>query len=113
MPAVSPACPPPVWSDQKTAAVTDPNAALRAPRLDRATTSARLAAALIELIDDRFEPGDRLPSERALCQAYGVGRTTLREALRTLQAHGRVDVQAGRGAYVTEPRRSTPFARWP
>ena len=79
----------------------------------RATITSRLAGALTTMIEERFEPGERLPSERALCQMYGVGRTTLREALRILQSQGRVDVRAGRGAYVTAPPPATPFSQWP
>jgi GntR family transcriptional repressor for pyruvate dehydrogenase complex len=79
----------------------------------RETTTSRLAEALRTLIAEQLEPGDKLPSERALCQMYGVGRTTLREALRILQSQELVSVQAGRGAYVTAPREGTPFSQWP
>jgi GntR family transcriptional repressor for pyruvate dehydrogenase complex len=44
---------------------------------------------------------------------YGVGRSTLREALRILQSQGRVEVHAGRGAFATVPRSGTPFSQWP
>lgn len=79
----------------------------------RETTTSRLADALRELIAEQLEPGDKLPSERALCQMYGVGRSTLREALRILQSQELVSVHAGRGAYVSVPREGTPFSQWP
>lgn len=42
----------------------------------------------------------RLPSERALAQDYGVARGTVREALKTIEAMGFVERRAGSGSYV-------------
>jgi GntR family transcriptional repressor for pyruvate dehydrogenase complex len=49
--------------------------------------------------------GDRLPSERELAQAFAVSRSTLREALRMLEAVGvlRIRAGAGGGIFVSEP----------
>ena len=49
----------------------------------------------------RFKPGERL-TERHLCELTGVGRTSIREALRQLEAEGLVDVVPNRGAVVRE-----------
>lgn len=46
-------------------------------------------------------PGDRLPPERELASLLGVSRTALREALHTLAALGLVELQHGRGVFVT------------
>ena len=48
-----------------------------------------------------FQPGDRLPSERDLVAMTGVSRVTVREAIRSLEAVGLVEVQHGRGCFVT------------
>lgn len=40
------------------------------------------------ILDGRLAPGAALPSERELCEAFQVSRTTVREALRALQAQG-------------------------
>lgn len=47
-----------------------------------------------------FGPGDRLPSERALCEALGVGRSTVREALKRWEALGIVERRQGSGIYL-------------
>jgi hypothetical protein len=60
-----------------------------------------LVARLRELIDsDRYGPGDRLPSERSLSKDLLVGRSTIREALRALEALGLIKLRQGREAYV-------------
>jgi GntR family transcriptional regulator, transcriptional repressor for pyruvate dehydrogenase complex len=47
-----------------------------------------------------YEPGALLPSERMLCEAFGVSRVCIREALAGLEAMGMISVQHGRGAFV-------------
>ncbi len=55
------------------------------------------------IYDGQLKPGDRLPSERDLCQMFNVGRPTIREALRTLSVMGLVEISQGaRGASVAK-----------
>ncbi|MGH9436609.1 MAG: FadR/GntR family transcriptional regulator [Terriglobia bacterium] len=49
----------------------------------------------------RWKDGDRLPSEAELCKTLHVGRSTLREALRSLAFVGMVRMKAGEGTYVS------------
>jgi DNA-binding FadR family transcriptional regulator len=49
-----------------------------------------------------LQPGDRLPAERTLAEQLGVGRPTLREALRALQLLGILDIRHGGGVFVAE-----------
>lgn len=58
---------------------------------------------LVDLIArDELSPGQRLPSERALSQQLGVGRASLREALRSLAVMGIVEGRVGEGTFVTK-----------
>jgi GntR family transcriptional regulator len=50
-----------------------------------------------------FSPGARLPTEEALCRAYGVSRITVIRALRDLVAEGLVERRQGRGTFVAAP----------
>jgi GntR family transcriptional repressor for pyruvate dehydrogenase complex len=47
-------------------------------------------------------PGQRLPSERELAEELGIGRNSLREALKVLEAVGLVESRVGDGTYITD-----------
>lgn len=67
----------------------------------------RQLAGLIKSGD--LKPGDRLPAERTLANEFGVGRPTLREALRALQLLGLLDIRHGGGVFVAEWQPDTLF----
>lgn len=50
-----------------------------------------------QLVDGTLAPGDRLPGERALAESLGVGRSSVREALRVLEVLGLIRTHAGSG----------------
>ena len=55
----------------------------------RQKTYELVAERLLALISShRLQPGDMVPSERELVQSYGVGRSSIREALRMLESKG-------------------------
>lgn len=47
--------------------------------------------------------GDRLPAERELMAALGVGRSTIREVIRQFQALGVMETRKGSGTYLLKP----------
>ena len=58
---------------------------------------------LEELIFSEWaNPGDRLPSERALADHFRVSRPLLRETLRALEGRGLIRIEAGRGAFIED-----------
>ncbi len=66
--------------------------------------SGRIVAQIERLIDQRhLRPGDRLPPERELAVLLGVSRPSLREAVKTLEANGRVVVKHGTGVWIQPP----------
>lgn len=55
----------------------------------------------------KLPPGSKLPSEQELCNQFGVSRTAVREALRTLNGRGLVTSVKGTGVFVNNPSADT------
>jgi len=68
----------------------------------RTLTDATVTAIADAIRGNKFPPGSQLPSELDLMQILGVSRTTLREALRTLEEQGSITRRRGLGTFVTE-----------
>jgi GntR family transcriptional repressor for pyruvate dehydrogenase complex len=63
----------------------------------------RILSVLVDLISETgLQEGDRLPPEKELCDLFGVGTRSLREALIGLRTLGLVQSQQGTGWYVKE-----------
>ena len=63
--------------------------------------------AVVESIKEQIESnvykvGEKLPTEASLCEQLKVSRTSVREAIRILQALGYVENKMGRGAFVAD-----------
>ena len=72
-------------------------------RLPQPRLSEQLALKIRELIlNKQLKPGDRLLSESTLIDMYGVGRSTIREAIKLLIAENVVTVLHGRGTFICE-----------
>jgi GntR family transcriptional regulator len=54
-----------------------------------------------EIKEERFEPGDKLPSEKRLCEYFEVSRITVRQALKNLENDGLIFKKQGLGAFVS------------
>jgi DNA-binding FadR family transcriptional regulator len=73
-----------------------------APLLKREALPEQIVRQLLGLVKSgELKPGDRLPAERTLAESLGVGRPTLREALRALQLLGILDIRHGGGVFVS------------
>lgn len=67
--------------------------------------SERIALQVLEYVElNKLIPGDRLPPERDLARNLQVSRPSMREALRILQAQGRVEIRHGQGTFVAQPQ---------
>ena len=55
------------------------------------------------IAEEHLKPGDRLPPERRLAEMLSVSRPSLREAIGTLAARGRLQVRHGQGVFVEKP----------
>jgi GntR family transcriptional regulator, transcriptional repressor for pyruvate dehydrogenase complex len=71
--------------------------------VDRTSVLDSVLEQLEGLIFGGLEPGEALPSEGKLAEALGVSRLTVREATRTLQARGLLEVTQGRRPTVAAP----------
>jgi GntR family transcriptional repressor for pyruvate dehydrogenase complex len=77
------------------------------PRLAyRTVKTSRLFEQIVEqveasILSGQLKPGDQLPPERDLAQRFGVSRTAVREAVKTLREKGLVEAYSGRGTFVT------------
>ncbi|MEO9901501.1 GntR family transcriptional regulator [Nisaea sp.] len=69
-----------------------------------------LVSGIRKLIDSRgLVVGDKLPSERELCDLFSTSRNTVREAMRMLKAYGIVEVRPKIGAVIIDQRMERVF----
>ena len=76
--------------------------------------SRSLTADLVEALGDRIrdgrlQAGDKLPTEGAIMQEFGVSRTVVREAISRLQAAGMVETRHGVGTFVLGQGEASSF----
>ncbi|WP_177733406.1 MULTISPECIES: FadR/GntR family transcriptional regulator [Flavobacterium] len=58
-----------------------------------------------DIAGGKYKPGEKIPAEPELMQQYGVGRSTIREAIKTLAISGILKVQQGSGTTVNSDYR--------
>ncbi|MCX6546787.1 MAG: FadR/GntR family transcriptional regulator, partial [Acidobacteria bacterium] len=54
------------------------------------------------IADGKLKPGDKLLAERELADRFQVSRASVREAIRTLEMLGVIDIRPGEGTYIRE-----------
>ncbi len=70
-------------------------------------TSVRLYEQMAQRIRDQIvngdlSAGDKLPNERNLAEQFGVSRTVVREAIKTLKQEGLIEIRPGLGTFVVD-----------
>lgn len=76
----------------------------------RTTLTADICRKMVtQLIRGSWHEGEKIPPERDLCRQLGVGRASLREALKALEIMGMIEIRLGDGTYVC--KRSDFFSR--
>ncbi|MBT7580324.1 MAG: FadR family transcriptional regulator, partial [Candidatus Marinimicrobia bacterium] len=64
----------------------------------------------VQITSSKLKPGDKLPTEQKLVEAYGVSRTVVREAIAALRADGLMESRHGVGVFVlVPPKKSDDF----
>ncbi|NJL94285.1 MAG: FadR family transcriptional regulator [Anaerolineae bacterium] len=70
-------------------------------KVKRETLADQVTQGLVAWIDQQnLAPGDALPSEAQLAEDFGVSRPVIREALKTLQGEGIIEVITGKNAVI-------------
>ena len=71
--------------------------------ISQQTIVAQVMVRLKEAIaSGEYRPGDRLPTEQELAQSFGVGRSSIREALKVFQHLGVVESRAAKGTFLRD-----------
>lgn len=78
----------------------------RKTHLYKTVHASRLYQQIVQQIEESIvkgdlKPGAQLPAERELAQQFGVSRSAVREAVKTLAEKGLVEAYSGRGTFVT------------
>ena len=69
--------------------------------IDKTSLSEEISRQIMKLVSSGdLRPGQKLPSERELCARFGVGRSSLREALRCLTIVGVLETRVGEGTFL-------------
>lgn len=69
--------------------------------IDKTSLSEEISRQIMNLVSSGdLTPGQKLPSERELCARFGVGRSSLREALRCLTIVGVLETRVGEGTFL-------------
>lgn len=54
------------------------------------------------IINGELKPGDKIPTEIELCETFGVGRNSVREAIKILEAYGVLEIRRADGTYIRQ-----------
>lgn len=71
-----------------------------------------ISSAVMDMITDyllsgKLKPGDKLPTENEFAQSLGVGRNSIREAIKMLSSIGVVEIKRGSGMFIAQSMSSS------
>jgi GntR family transcriptional repressor for pyruvate dehydrogenase complex len=89
------------WSSEGKMGKDSDNGSVRLEPIPRTTLTQALFAKLVgHVVGGDWKEGERIPAERELSEQLGIGRTSLREALKALELLGMLDSRVGDGTFV-------------
>ncbi len=72
-------------------------------KFDKSNISSYIKDLLMnQLLEGKLKPGDKLPTENEFAAKLGVGRNSIREAMKMLSSLGIIEVKRGMGTYIRE-----------
>ncbi len=73
----------------------------RFKKINRGSISDNVMSQLIEaIIEGHLRPGDRIPTELELMEQFGVGRNSIREAIKVLISYGILEIRRAEGTFI-------------
>ena len=66
------------------------------------------------IMSDSVKVGDRFPTEKDLCERLGIGRGTVREAVKVLVSQGYLEIRIGLGTFIKSktPNQTDSLSNW-
>ena len=90
------------WSNQQTTIMEVEAVASMLKAIKKTRIYEEVVGQLGQLIDEgKLKAGDRLPSERELAETFRVSRTSVREAIKSLEMEGLVITRPGSGTFIS------------
>ncbi len=81
--------------------------------IQRISVTDAVVESICEMIsEEKYEVGEKLPTESSFCETLKVSRTSVREALRVLQTLGIVEIRPGKGAFLTSTQPRMAEKNW-
>lgn len=80
----------------------------------KSTTQLVLENLRSHIMNETTQVGDRFPTEKDLCSSLGVGRGTVREAIKVLVSQGYLEIRPGIGTFIKSktPAQTDPLSDW-
>jgi DNA-binding FadR family transcriptional regulator len=76
--------------------------------LNRESISVSIFTMIIDsLLSQHLKPGDKLPTEAEFAEKLGVGRNSVREAIKMLYSFGVIDIRRGQGTFIAKSTSSS------